>query len=611
MDDYVIFDIETDSLNTETAKIVCIGVYTSWNKKTHCLWEKDFHKFRQMFWKAKFVIGFNSDRFDLPIIMNKTNNIFHSDDVFKFKSIDLYTVVKQRQSMFDVNFNESDENSKGGFSLDNICYKLGLSRKQAGFDYKLLQKPIGDMTVKEISYIEKYTKRDITITDELYLHVNDLFSGFRHYLPEKDIKRKSDMRSSSGSLAYKIVCNLAGLKEEYTDTDEPTSYKGGYVMTPVLEEAKGKIHVLDLASAYPHAYMFGNLYTQCKFCKTECDKRFTGGTAFKTPLKLNGAYCTKYGMGRIETVIKEMYAERIEAKQKAKTDIRYNNIQKALKIVLNTIYGISGSRKFKNVYDVNTAQDCTLIGRYFIKMLRKHLTDNGYTIIYVDTDSNFVIDPFNDTAKLMAHVADYITEIKSIFPFPQETFDVELEEDIKYMQFFKDSKNKFIKKRYIYLTTDNEVTVKGLSVIRGDSSMVSRNIWKDRVIPHITTNETCKVSINTMKSWVKEALDENIALAAVEFKVKDYDEYKNKSQIQAQISKELSEGIHYLVKTRRNYGIGLSKNARYCTIEDAKKDGIGVFNMTRINSDLSPFVLNDIVSFDKFKSEEEKNMFEF
>ena len=604
MTDYIIYDIETNSLSTETAEIVCIGVYTSWDGETHCLWKKDFYRFRQMMQRAEFAIGFNNERFDNPIIMNRTNKIFHTEDIFKYKVIDLYKAVKFKSAMFKVRFDK--------YTLDHICEKLNLSRKQGGFDYKILQKPIITMTDEEITYIEKYTKQDIKITNELYLYMDKLFSAFDRYLPEKDIKRKTALRSQSGAIAYKVICHKAGVKEEYTDTDEKPRFPGGHVMMPVAESAIGKIHVVDLASSYPHAFLYANLYSHCKHCKNNCDKGYSGGIAFGTELKLSGTYCTAYGMGRIEKAIKGLYDDRFKAKERAKTDPFYNNVQNALKIVVNTAYGITGSPKFKAVYDINTASDCTMIGRYFIKMLKKHMITCGYTPLYIDTDSLFMIDPFDDTDKMMGHIDDYKTELNSIFPFPQDTFDVEKEEDIQYIQFFKDSKGKYIKKRYIYLTNEGKVAVKGLSVIRGDSSMVSRNIWKDKVIPHIKEHTTCKVSINTMKSWVKEALDENIALAAVEFKVKDYDEYKNKSQIQAQISKELGEGIHYLVKTRRNYGIGLSKNARYCTIEDAKKDGIGVFNMTRINSDLSPFVLNDIVSFDKFKSEEdEKNMFEF
>lgn len=613
MDDYICFDIECDSLNVETAKIVCIGVYSSWDDKIQNIWMRDIHIFRQLMFRAKFAVGFNSDGFDLPIIMNKTNHIFHSEDAYKYKTIDLYKVVKLRQSMFSkIKFNESDENSKGGFSLDNICYKFGLSRKEKGFEYKLLQKPIHEMTNEEIAIIDKYTKQDIKITNELYLYLNEAFSGFRHYLPQKDIDRKSDMRSSLGSLAYKILCHRVGIKETYNDVDAPSEYKGGFVLTPSKESAVGNVHVLDLSSAYPHCYMSCNLFTHCTSCRDNCDKKYAGGTAFGTKLKLHGTYCTRYGMGGKESAIKEMYLERVEAKKIAKYDKSYEHRQSALKAVLVSLYGISGSPVFKQVYDIDTAQDCTMIARYFIKMLHKYLREQGYEVLYGDTDSCYTLDPFDDLDKLMRHTDEYVKELNTILPFPQSTFDVENEDDIQYIQFFSDDKGRLVKKRYVYLTDEDKVVVKGLAVIRGDSSMISRDIWKNRLIPHIIENKSCKISINKMKTWVDSALAENISQAAVEFKVRDYDSYKHKSQIQAQISKVLGEGTHMLVKTFRNYGIGLSKGSRYCTIEQAISDGIGAFNMKRINSDLSPFVMDGLIKLDGFEvCEEKKDMFDF
>ena len=152
MEPYAIFDIESTGLSIEDSKIVCVGCYTSWDQKTHCIWMDDIHKLRQIFFRAKHVIGFNSENFDLPMMMNRHNKIFHSEDAYKYKHLDLYKIVKQRQTMFTVKFDE-------GFSLDKICKKLGLSRKEDGFDYKLLQKPLHLMTKEDVAVIEKYINK--------------------------------------------------------------------------------------------------------------------------------------------------------------------------------------------------------------------------------------------------------------------------------------------------------------------------------------------------------------------------------------------------------------------------------------------------------------------
>ena len=72
----------------------------------------------------------------------------------------------------------------------------------------------------------------------------------------------------------------------------------------------------------------------------------------------------------------------------------------AIKILINTIFGISGSPKFKSVYNETTASDITAMGRRTILHARTCLEQKGYECLYTDTDSIFFKDPFGSEYKV-------------------------------------------------------------------------------------------------------------------------------------------------------------------------------------------------------------------
>lgn len=608
----LIFDIETTSLDIDEAITRVVGVRTNKSDKVHCIWAKDFRKLKRAIRGADFIVGYNQDNYDIPVLMNEHNKLFKYGSTMTGKSIDLKKVVEARESTFGVPFLD-------GFSLDAVCKTLGLSRKQDDFDYKLLRKEPEDLTPKEVAEIEKYLTQDINITYELYQFITDMWEPMAEFMTDYDVKKKNHVKTSMGSMTYKILCNMSGLEPRFAggDDDEDSGYKGGHVFEPVMESATGNIFCVDYASAYPHAYMQANLYTKCKDCKKgECEYRFTGGT---TPdgheLKLQGKYCTKHGLGRRERAIMKLYMMRVNAKTEIKVleqledrtdeqEHRLNYLKKlqhGLKIVINTIYGISGSPKFLSTYDEDTSADCTRICRFNLIYMHSKLEEFGNKCLYGDTDSAYALCPDDLTEEeLQAQLDEILANLKSIYPFPQDTFKIDIEDSIKFMQFFSDGYGGFKKKFYLMVLANETVKVKGLPVVKRDCSLLARRIWNEKIKDYVKENLTGKVPLSQIEIWVQDLIEADIENAAVEFKVKELDAYRCISSIQSRISSELGEGKHKLIKNRRGVGIGV--NVKYATLEQAKELGFTMsdIDLSGVFSNLSDLTDDGQDTFNRF-----------
>jgi uncharacterized protein YprB with RNaseH-like and TPR domain len=171
----LILDIETSSLDVETAKIKFIGVYDIEKKENRLLIFNDvgLKSLQDYIKQYDFIITFNGEQFDLPILKNHGITIPH------WKHIDLYNVFKKRASLL----------RSGGYksySLDNIAKEIGLKVKKGEIDYKIFQK--NEWTAEELKEITEYLKQDLELTKGLWEFLNDkpmqINLSILHLLPE-------------------------------------------------------------------------------------------------------------------------------------------------------------------------------------------------------------------------------------------------------------------------------------------------------------------------------------------------------------------------------------------------------------------------------------------
>jgi len=531
-----------------------------------------------LFKQHKVIIGFNSEFYDIPIL--KREGLLNGNNL----SLDLRVIIKKRAGLLKCSYES--------FSLSNLAKFFDISNKDEHFDYDILKNT--GFTIEELKKIEKYTKQDVKVTKEMFEYV------YKFFLPLKEYMRKYDqitfkwLTSSIASYTYKVICYLAKIPEEYNDKITHKTYQGGYVKEPNKEYYEGDIYYMDFSSLYPNIMAQGNLFSYRCNCCTDKEKWNTSEL-----FNLQGAYCSKK-QGKIENVILDLYKKRIEYKKNK------NKREYVIKIIINSLYGITGNETFKSLYKYETATDCTYIGRKIIQYSIKHFENNGYEVIYGDTDSCFIYDNKKNKTLMIKTKDDLIKNIKFNFPFPSDTFDMKIDEEIKKIWFFKNN-NKINKKQYIYLNKDNKIKIVGHPMIKRDGSKIGLKIF-NKHIKDILKDINTKFNYEQIKKWAYEELNKDILVAAREIKCFDVSDYKNSTQFQAQVSKKYGKGKHKLIPNKK-YGVGKG-NIKYCTKKEFQKQGLNVnaIDLSKMWKELKTFIKNTPEPVIKNKKKREINI---
>jgi hypothetical protein len=146
----------------------------------------------------------------------------------------------------------------------------------------------------------------------------------------------------------------------------------------------------------------------------------------------------------------------------------------------------------------------------------------------------------------------------------------------------------YLKKNYLYITTDNEVCFRNLGVAKKSTSALTRQIFWNDIIPRIKSEKRVKFPKTFYRNLVTEYLLKNIEYAFVRYNVRSVNDYKNSSQLQAQISERYGSGIHFLIP---NSKIGVGKGKKYCTYEEFKNAGMVIndINLDNVFRELEYF----------------------
>jgi len=385
-------------------------------------------------------------------------------------------------------------------------------------------------------------------------------------VPEDNIRRFHYIKSSIGSYTYTALCHLACLKEEYAENSKKMEkYKGGHVIEASVKEAHGKILSIDFASLYPHLFIQCNLYSPVKN-----DVPGWSGNNF---FKINGRY-DNTRQGKLETLLKMLLKKRFEYKKA--NDPR----QLALKIVLNTAYGITGSSNFLQVHHEHNAEDCTIIGVACIKYVEKRFNDEGFSVVYGDTDSVFVVVPPGKDEEVGVLKDVIVRELQSYMPFPCDSWKLVVESEFKHVWFFG-------KKNYVCITSDDKIVIKGLPIIKSDVSLLGAKIL-EVLKPLIIERQSIKFDKDFIDGLVDAEIRKDVSVVGRLYSVKSLDSYKSTSSLQFQIASRFGEGDYFLIPNKCLGGVGKVK--RYCSVDEACGLSFSDLLLGKVYSELAPFV---------------------
>jgi hypothetical protein len=584
--DVLVYDLETDSLDTTLAKVKFFGAYSYIDDTYHLLKGTEIKEIKALLERHRVLVSFNGKAFDNPIL---TNNGYEIENKYKI-FIDLYEISAQKGSGNFGHFNKNKLIQMGieikSFSLKNIIKVLKLDEEgnKGDIDYKIFQKD--EWTAEELILIKEYLKQDIILTKKLFEWYEEQFKPLKGFLSEKSQRNYKHIVSSLSSLAYEIICNKAGLAVEWGEREVGVarqSFEGGHHINPRKEKIKGSIFNIDFTSAYPHALMMGNLYSKS-------DEGWDGKPYFN----IKGIYNNKE-QGKIELALKEILTERLKAKKAGDKPK-----DKSYKIVINSLYGLTGNPVFKSLYNPMAASDCTSIIRTCLKKLTKTLEENGFEILYGFTDNIIIkmpddeifvlLDKDKQKEELLFWVQKFIEEVKSQVPFPMDTFNLELETEMKFIWFVA-------KNCYLYVTKDDKVKYKS-TLLNTNTPKVIMEVFNDYMKPKIIKELDIMFTEKELAEQIKLRLIQDLSLAAEEYKVIDSEEYKSKTSIQYQIAKKYGQGTHYLIPNTHKIGIGKQKGTmkvkpiRYCSIEEFKDKKLTIENISlkKLMDYLKPFL---------------------
>lgn len=647
----LIYDIESKTLgakpdiNTDVLRV--FGAYSYVTNKYYIVPAEDKKFITKLIDKHDFLVGFNNKGYDNPVLENNGYNL-------NYKTIiDLREIFKKRAASMTAK-GQILSKALMKYSLDFITKYLGLvdeDSSKADIDYNIFKKD--KWTKKEIEQIKYYTERDVEITKKLYEWVEQYFEAFIPFLPKEEVKKKRHITDTMAKFGYKANAHFMKWEATYNTEVFNQAYvqeekiSGGYVAYPSQEkisakqivDENGHKHYKDLiiqedfSSLYPHIMIMANLHDRNKDntgwhggdlfevegyyndkklgdmarllrkwyhlrLKYKCKGILEDGTIFK--LKDSEKYIGKKYLSPPEDEESLDIETVLITKDKAEELKNYvfDKKEYTIKILLNLQYGILNHPYYELVYDSVAGGDCTRLGRQFVKYARKRYREEGYPIVYTDTDSWYFVDIYNDKDKYLKLKDDVIKEIKSSMPFPQLTFDADVDAVIKHIYFFKgkqeekdtdvemdddDYKNKpkgLMKKNYIYVETDDSITIKNLGIAKKNITPLSKKIFWEKMKPRIIQGQI-KFYKSEIYNWIIELLSKDLTLIYMRKDVKETKDYKkSKTGIQYQISKTYGPGIHFLIPNKRYVGIG--KGVKYCSVEEFKE-----LNMSIDDIDLS------------------------
>ena len=571
--DVLVYDIETDSLDTDTAKCVFFGAYSYKHGKYFIFNRDELSAAQQLIDEHKVLVGFNNKNFDGPIISNINNKM---DITYKIV-FDCMTVLydfnrrkPNKEPIIRVN-GKSLESQLPDRKLKTIARVLGFPIEKGEIDYKIFQKT--EWTEEELKQIHTYLFKDVEITRMLFEFYVEYFDMFKEYVDDENVRKFNYIRSSLGSYAYSALCYLADIEPLFEDDlfklQQRPLNAGGFVLEPQVPYAEGTVICADYSSLYPHIFFMCNLFNPINNGQT--DDGWNGGTLFPD---LQTSYkCDK--LGKIETILKSIYMKRREYKKNK--DPR----EVALKVMINTIYGLTGSPIFKQVFNMTTSGDCTYIGRTMINYTRKEFENAGYNVVYGDTDSIFIVLPEGKTIEDFEIIAkETINKILSSVPFPAETFKLEIDDIFKRVWLFG-------KKNYVGINKDHKLIIKGLPIIKHNASQLGMKIL-EKIKPLIIEKDTIKFPKQYFEKIIDEEIAKDISIIGQLYNVRSPDSYKSTSSIQCQIAEKFGEGSHILIPNKCLGEVG--KQKKYCTPEEAKSLSFSDLFLDKVWSELEPFI---------------------
>ena len=302
------------------------------------------------------------------------------------------------------------------------------------------------------------------------------------------------------------------------------TYEGAFVYEPKPGLFKD-IVVFDFRSLYPSIISSHNIdpgTLNCDCCKEK---------ASKVPIeKKDYWFCTKK-KGFMPTLIEDLITRRMRIKEiiKEKKSPLMEARSQSLKLLANSFYGYLGF-SMARWYSLESAQSTTAYGRFYIHKVINEAEQQGFNVLYSDTDSVFLTlggKTKKDAIKFQEKINNELPGV------------MELEYEGVYPRgiFVSAKIGKFgAKKKYALIGEDNNLKIRGFETVRRNWSPIAKNV-QEQVLSFILKENNTEKALAYVKKVVDDLRNHKIPLK----------ELIIKTQLQKEISSYDAVGPHVAI----------------------------------------------------------------
>ena len=463
--------------NHQSKKFVVWGIGKFNNSRddvTYVECESELHLIKEflIFWEKHqpdVITGWNTEFFDIPYLCTRITNLCGEDEIKRLSpwrsvhSREVFQMGRKHQvyeiqgvahlDYFDL-YRKFTYSAQESYRLDHIAF-VELGEKKDGNPYETFR----EWYTKDYQSFLEYNIMDVELVDKLEdkmklieLCLTMAYDAKVNYMDVLGSTKYWDI------LIYNYLHKKKIAIPQKKKSEKPEKFEGAYVKDPQVGMHKW-VMSFDLNSLYPHLIMQYNISTETLYSQKKVpdmsvdkllDKKVDTSILKGVTLTPNGALFKTNKRGFLPEMMQSMYDDRVkykklllQAKQEYENtkeprllkDIsKYNNIQMAKKISLNSAYGALGNVWFR-YYDLLVAEAITTSGQLSIRWieravnqyLNKVLESSGYDyVIASDTDSIYV-----SFDRLVSKVFDEGTETKKIVKFLDDVAREKIEPFIK------------------------------------------------------------------------------------------------------------------------------------------------------------------------------------
>jgi DNA polymerase elongation subunit (family B) len=428
--------------NHQSKKFVVWGIGEFTNNRddvTYIECESEIHLIKEFltFWERHqpdVITGWNTEFFDVPYLCNRIKNLCGEDELKRlspWRNVSDKEIYKmgRRHQLYDIQgvahldyfdlYRKFTYTAQESYRLDHIAY-VELGEKKSGNPYETFK----DWYTKDFQSFLEYNIQDVELVDRLEdkmklieLCLTMAYDAKVNFMDVLGSTKYWDI------LIYNFLLKKNIVIPQKRKSEKSEKFEGAYVKEPQLGMHKW-VMSFDLNSLYPHLIMQYNISPETLVAQDKVkdmsvdkllDKKVDTSILKGVTLTPNGALFKTTKRGFLPEIMQSMYDDRVKYKKlmlQAKQDYentknpkllkdiaKYNNIQLAKKISLNSAYGAIGNNWFR-YYDLLVAEAITTSGQLSIRWIESAVNDylndllktnNEDYVVASDTDSIYVV----------------------------------------------------------------------------------------------------------------------------------------------------------------------------------------------------------------------------